>query len=182
MPKSIFYHVSGTFLRNAADETNPVVIDEIFEDNNPIVAREKAFCCFQNYVDVFLESRGKRYVSHKQTIRELQDFLNSYKPYQYSKIGKLKIETDWDTGAEIYLVTSPETYTTVEGKKVYLNKKLIHYIDKQMILEYEQTVFENLVYEYELYRQNGWEYKNHVTLCNGRRYLNTPINFNQTRK
>ena len=178
MQKGILYHLTGTFLRNAADETNPVVIDEIFKDDNPIVAREKAFGCYQNYVDVFLESRGKRCTSHVETIRELQDFLNSRKSPHYSIIGK--IETDADIGAEIYLVTSPETYTTVEGKTVYLNKKLIHYIDKQMIMEYKQTVFENLVYEYELYRKNGWECGNHVTICRGRHYLNTPIIYTET--
>jgi len=180
--KKIFYHLTGTFLRNAADETNPVVIDEVFVDDNPIAAREKAFGCYQNYIDVFLESRGKRYVAHVQTISELQDFLNSRKPPQYSKIGNLKMETDWDIGAEIYLVETPETYTTVEGRTVYIHKKLIHYIDKQMKVEYKHTIFNNLAYEYGLYRQNGWDCKNHVTVCRNVYYLKTPIDFNKSRK
>ena len=104
--KKIFYYLTGTFLRNVADETNPVVIDEVFENDNP----------------------------------------------------------------------------TVEGRTIYLNKKLIYYIDKQMKVKYKHDIFSNLVYEYGLYRQNVWDCKNHIAICRKVQYLKTPIDFNKSRK
>lgn len=61
--------------RTVANELNPVEVNEIFKNENPIIAREQAFNFYQDYIDVLLESKGKSYISHEETEKELQDFL-----------------------------------------------------------------------------------------------------------
>lgn len=151
-----FYQVKGVFFRRVADEYNPVVIDEIFKNNQPHLARQKAFALYQNYIEVLLESRGKEYISHKATILELQDFFNSYR--QTKTIAGCEVEADFDKFLAIYLVELPETYTTLEGETDFKSKKLIHCIDKHLPSEYADLLLENLKYERKLYSQNGFEY------------------------
>lgn len=79
MKSKIFYHLKGTMFRSKKNETNLIEINEIFEDENPIIAREKAFNAYQNYIDVFLQAKEKEYISYEQTVIELKDFTSSYK-------------------------------------------------------------------------------------------------------
>jgi hypothetical protein len=188
MQHTLFYQVKGIFFRRMADENNPVVINKVFKDNNPIVAREKAFDYYQNYIELFLESVGKTYVSHEQTIADLQDFLNSYQPVK--TVAGMEMESDFDKGAAIYLIESPETYTTVEGETVFTNKKLIHYIDKNINIDYKQ-LSDSLCWEYYIYEKQKYDCKDyikhyqhitrdslgHIKHYEKFLYLNTPINF-----
>ena len=55
----IFYIVSGEVYRSKGNTDNPIEIHEEFRDVEPIVAREKAFSYYQNYIDVFLKAKRK---------------------------------------------------------------------------------------------------------------------------
>ncbi len=57
----------------------PIENQKEFKDENPIVAREKAFDYLQNYVDVLLQSLGTEYTSDKQARKELRAFTQ-YEP------------------------------------------------------------------------------------------------------
>lgn len=152
-----FYQVKGTFIRQVGNEDNPVVIDEVFKDDDPIVARRKAYDFYQNYIELFLESKNKRYISHAETVRELQDFLNSYQ--QAANTEDWEIEMDFDKGLVIYLIESPETYTTLEGEVIFVNKKVLHYIDKDPVIKYKDLLLANLKYESKHIKQKSRESK-----------------------
>ena len=125
MKSKIFYQLKGTMFRSKNNETNFIEINEIFVDESPIVAREKAFNTYQNYIDVFLQAKEKEYISHEQTVIELKDFTSSYKR-EFLKFGNEiidEIDLDFDKGLNIYMVyqNSP-IFKTVEGEVIYENK------------------------------------------------------------
>ena len=78
--------------RSRGNDTNLIEVNEIFKDDNPIIAREKAFKCFQNYIDVFLDSKGLQYISHEETERVLHDFFNSHEKKYFKLEGKYTLK------------------------------------------------------------------------------------------
>lgn len=45
-----------------------IVFEDKFENENPIVAREKAFNHYQNYIDVLLQGNEKTYTAYIYTV------------------------------------------------------------------------------------------------------------------
>ena len=164
MKAKFFYLVTGTMFRNKNDETNLIQVHEIFKDDNPIVARENAFKFYQNYLDVFLESRGEIYTTHEKAVSVLYDFMNSNKTGVF-KIGNNEVidnlHVDFDKGLNICLVMSnSKTITFSGGGKVYLEAHPIHYIDNKFI-DSKMNVLDALEFEYSLYVKYKYDYKNH---------------------
>jgi hypothetical protein len=189
MKSKIFYQLKGTMFRSKKNETNLIEINEIFEDENPIIAREKAFNTYQNYIDVFLQGKEKEYISYEQTVIELEDFTSSYKR-EFVKIGNeiiTEIDVDFDKGLSIYMVygNSP-IYQTVEGEKNYENKLLIHFIENKLS-DLVWNVLDNLFEEFKVYELNKYNFKNYKVEIetadpfsnesNIKDYLETPIDF-----
>jgi hypothetical protein len=189
MKPKIFYHLKGTMFRSKGNETDLVEINEIFKNENPIIARENAFKTYQNYIDVFLQANNKQYISYEQTVIELQDFTNSYKR-EYWKIGNeiiSEIDLDFDKGLNLYMVyeNSP-IYQTVEGEKIYENKLLIHFIENKLS-DFVWNVLDNLFEEFKVYKMNKYDFKNYKieietadpfsNETNVKDYLETPIDF-----
>ena len=190
MPPKFFYYIRGTMFRSKGSENNLVEVSEVFKDDNPIVAREKAFRVYQNYIDVFLDSKGKSYVSHEETEKVLKDFVSSYRR-DFVKIGEqaigdLEIDVDYDKGMNIFLVMSDSpTLTTREGELYFEDKRLIHYIGNGF-MDFKAEVFESLCFEYSLYQKYGYDmmdYKRDYNISSSakivsiRSILETPINF-----
>jgi hypothetical protein len=189
MSNKILYQLKGTMFRSKKNETNPIEINEIFEDDNPIIAREKVFNAYQNYIDVFLQGKEKEYISYEQTVIELQDFTNSYKR-EFVKIGNeiiAEIDVDFDKGLSIYMVhkNSP-TFVTLEGEKIYENKLLIHFIENKLS-DLVWNILDNLFEEFKVYELNKYNFKNYKieietadpfsNESNVKDYLETPIDF-----
>ena len=189
MKSKILYQLKGTMFRSKKNETNLIEINELFEDENPIVAREKVFNAYQSYIDVFLQGKDKEYISYEQTVIELQDFTSSYKR-EFLKIGNEiidEIDVDFDKGLSIYMVyeNSP-TFVTLEGEKIYENKLLIHFIESKLT-DLVWNALDNLFKEFEVYKQNKYAFKNYKTEIetadpfsdesNVKEYLKTPIDF-----
>lgn len=189
METKIFYQLKGTMFRSRGKETNFIEIDKTFKDENPIIAREQAFNTYQNYIDVFLQSKEKEYISYEQTVIEIQDFTSSYKR-EFVKIGNEiidEIDVDFDKGLSIYMVyeNSP-TFVTLEGEKIYENKLLIHFIEKKLS-DLVWNVLDNLFKEFQVYKQNKYDFKNYKTEIETadpfsnetkvKEYLTTPIDF-----
>ena len=189
MKSKILYQLKGTMFRSKKNETNLIEINELFEDENPIVAREKVFNAYQSYIDVFLQGKDKEYISYEQTVIELQDFTSSYKR-EFLKIGNEiidEIDVDFDKGLSIYMVyeNSP-TFVTLEGEKIYENKLLIHFIESKLT-DLVWNALDNLFKEFEVYEQNKYAFKNYKTEIetadlfsnetNVKEYLRTPIDF-----
>lgn len=189
MKSKIFYQLKGTMFRSKKNERNLIEINEIFEDKNPIIAREKAFKAYQNYIDVFLQGKEKEYISYEQTVIELQDFTNSYKR-EFVKIGNEiidEIEVDFDKGLSIYMVSENSPfYRTVEGEVIYENKLLIHFLENKLS-DLVWNVLDNLFEEFKVYELNKYDFKNYKieietadpfsNESNVKDYLDTPIDF-----
>jgi hypothetical protein len=164
MKAKFFYLVTGTMFRYKNDETNLIQVHEIFKNDNPIIARENAFTYYQNYIDVFLESRGEVYDTHEKTVNVLQDFLNSHKDKSF-RIGNEiiidKLHVDFDKGLYICLVMSnSKTITLSGGGKVYLEIHPIHYIDNKFI-DSKMNVLDALQFEYSLFTKYKYDIKNY---------------------
>ena len=190
MPPKFFYYIRGTMFRSKGSENNLVEVSEVFRDDNPIVAREKAFRVYQNYIDVLLESKGKSYVSHEETESVLKDFVSSYRrdfvKIGGQAIGDLEIDVDYDKGMNIFLVMADSpTLTTREGELYFEDKRLIHYIGNGF-MDFKAEVFESLSFEYSLYQKYGYDimdYKRDYNTSGSakkvsiRSILETPISF-----
>ena len=160
-----FYHVKGTLFRSKNNHDNLIEVNEIFRNESPIIARQNAFNYYQNYIDVFLQSKGEKYISHEETIRRLFDFVKSDQK-QYAKIGTHIIDTidaDFDKGLSIYLVMeNTKVFTTLEGETCYENKHLIHCLNNDLH-DYVSTspyIIKGLTYEYKLYKKQGYDMAN----------------------
>lgn len=96
-----------------------------------------------------------------------------------------EIEMDW-VGLTLYLVESEsDIYITLEGEKIYNQKKTLYYFDKD-IFQYERIIFNSLKYEYALYQKNHYAcdgFKEMYEITNSKGVtekiviLKTPINF-----
>ena len=191
MAAKFFYLVSGTLFRSKADENNPIKIFEVFKDDNPIIAREKAFRFYQNYIDVFLESKGRTYVSYEESVIALQDFVNSYQR-KFATIGghvldEMEIHVDFDKGLNIFMILSDSEPLTLPSGELYFDDSYhIHYINNEF-MDLKREVFSNLRHEYSLYEKYGYDIKtnkrefNVAGLLKNPKMLSvleTPINFN----
>jgi hypothetical protein len=153
----MFYIIRGEAYRSKGNTENPIEIYEEFKDDNPIIAREKSFRFYQNFVDVFLDSKEKSYISHEQVEIDLQDFFNSYKKEQ-----SIWGEIDPDIGVSIQIsIVHDDTivHTFKSGMRVYEGEEVIHGIDKNNDAS-KENYFKNLIFEYSLYKKNGYEMKN----------------------
>lgn len=160
MSSKFFYHVQGTMFRSKENESDLIEVNEVFKDEDPIISREKAFKHFHSYIEVFLDSKGKQYVSHDETVKDLQDFVNSYKKKHFQLSGNLideiGIDVDFDKGLNIFLVV--EKSKQENGQTIFEDRFLIHRIDNQLNNLYIE-IFVALCKEFELYEKNGFNYK-----------------------
>ena len=143
--------------RSKGDDTNLIEVNEIFKDENPITARKNAFKYYQNYIDVFLDSKGLQYISHEETERVLQDFFNSHEK-KYFKLGDDivdEINVDFDKGLSVYLVM--ENSKLSQGQTMFEGRMVIHYIDNQSV-DIHDHVFNALLQEFALYEKYGYDY------------------------
>ena len=146
--------------RSKGNDTNLIEVNEIFKYENPITARENAFKCYQNYIDVFLDSNGLQYISHEETERVLHDFFNSHKK-KYFKLGVDivdEINVDFDKGLTVYLVM--ENSKLSQGQNLFEDRLVIHYIDNQS-LDLHDHVLNALLQEFSLYEKYGYDYKDY---------------------
>jgi len=113
------YLLQGTLFRTQSKLYDLIEINEIFQDINPILARDQVFSKYQSYVDVFLESQGLVYESNNQVGKELAIFINSHQEqYAFNNPVLGQFDVDFDKGLFIYLVTDPmDVFTTLEGEK-----------------------------------------------------------------
>lgn len=147
-----FYLLNGTIFSTPEDSSNLLEINEVFREESLIDARRKAFNKFQSYLDVFLESLGFAYTSYEDTVKKLNDFVDSHRIEYAGNIPELgQLELDFDKGLFLYLVTDPsDTYTTKEGKLIYNKKYLVHFFNNNFD-NYWRAAFNDLKEEYAFY-------------------------------
>jgi hypothetical protein len=185
-----FYLLKGTLYRSTENPNDLIEINEIFQDDNPIEARERALVVYQNYVDVLLQAINIDYENHNEARKVLSNFLNQkVQPTQKSYIinnltidetDVSTIEYDFDKGISLYLVMADsKTFTTFEGELIYDNKMLIHDLNSELTGAREH-ISSSLIKEFELYKKYGYDCKDYATsvkMIDDRMILRTPMVF-----
>lgn len=165
-------------------------IEKIFENENPIIAREKAFRFYQNWIDVLLESKNQEYVSDKETRRELQSFIQKDK--------KIKLNTDVNiiefsldslgNGIGVYLVVDKiadagNWSCTVDAGAELLIHGIGNIFEKYMS---EKYLIDRLVISlsteleyYQHYNYNTLNQEKEITYCMWMIYHDGDINIDQ---
>lgn len=106
MGVSIHYKVKAKLIRFIKDGVIDFFeINEKFENDNPIEAREQAFLFYQNNIDVLLQGVDKIYISDKQTRVDLNSFVDSGRIAKQEGIFEgLKIAESYGNGIGVYMV------------------------------------------------------------------------------
>lgn len=104
MNAPFYYKVKAKLIRFAEDsKIDFLEFEDRFEDEDPIVARGKAFEHYQNYIDVLLEGKGLTYTSDKQAREDLKSFIDPG-TRTYLKIGDKDIELKDSFGIGVFLI------------------------------------------------------------------------------
>lgn len=123
-----------------------------FENESPIVARHLAFEHYQNYIDVLMQAKHKKYHSDKQAREELKSFIDPGTKTKI-KIGENEVEFSdaFGNGIGIYMIVNKpipdESNGDKEGEDVFIHG--IGYIN-YLGLDTESLIY-NLEKEYNYY-------------------------------
>ena len=189
MKPQYHYLLTGTLYRRPNSTDNLIEVNEEFNNDNLWEARQRAFTCYQNYIDVFLQSQNAVYISHEETKRLLSDFVSSHQEESF-KMGDnsiAPIDVDFPIGLSIYLIyKNSQTSTTREGEPIYSVKFLMHRIDNGFT-DHTPYIFNNLLSEHEIYQKLKIDTIEHEEIiffyendkeAKNATILPTPINFN----
>lgn len=163
MAVGFHYVVKAKLIRyKSADEIKFLEIEEVFKNETPILSREAAFNFYQNYIDVLLEGKGKKYFSDSQAREELKTFISTGTTTKV-KFGDKEFEFDdsQGNGIGVFLVVDVpqekkiETLSLNEGDEF-----LIHGIGN-LIGGSDNTdyVIGDLEQEFELYEHFKYDTK-----------------------
>jgi hypothetical protein len=161
---TLYYLVKGCLYRSKDNEENFIEINKVFKNDSPILARERAFEVYQNYIDVLLESKGLTYENHRDAVVATQDFIKGESTTKNNFIEGVfgDIHHDFDKGISVYMVMSnSKTFTTLEGELIYEDKILIHDLNSE-INGLKEAMYQGLTQEYELYKQQGYDCKDYT--------------------
>lgn len=97
-----------------------------FENESPIAAREAAFNYYQNYIDVLLESKQKKYQSDKQAREELKSFIETGTKKKIEIGGEIiEWNATYGNGIGVFLVPNESIgeypYEREKGKELYIH-------------------------------------------------------------
>lgn len=172
------------FIKNG--EINFIEVNEKFENSNPIIAREEAFRYYQNYIDVLLEGKGKKYYNDNQARKELTSFIDPGTTSKF-KIGEeeFEISDSLGNGIGVYLVIDkPMQDNSIEDKVG--DEYLIHGIGS-IGRDDPQGLMDGLNEEFCYYEHYGYDIKDYKKTVNFYEYdieeselndiLDTPFNW-----
>lgn len=163
MKAGFHYVVKAKLIRyKSADEIKFLEIEEEFKNESPIVARGAAFNFYQNYIDILLQGKGKKYISDKQAREELNSFIETGTKTK-TKFGDQEFEFDdsLGNGIGVFLVVDipkEESHELLPLKKN--DEFLIHGIGK-LIGGWHDTdsLIHDLDREFELYEHYNYDTK-----------------------
>jgi hypothetical protein len=126
---SFHYIVRAKLIRRlkAEGEIEFLEVEDKFENTNPIVARNSAFKHYQNYLEVFLEAKGKQYNSDKQAREDIDSLISKSTVTKLIMGGReLNLIDSFDNGIGIFLVIdelNPEVQATSEkvGDEIFIH-------------------------------------------------------------
>ena len=144
MKASFHYVVKAKLIRLIKEnEIDFFEVEEKFENENPIIAREKAFNHYQNLIDVLLQGKNKKYFSDKQARAELTSFID---PGTKTKIqiGDKEIEfsDSFGNGIGVFIVIDKPMIDKIG------DEYLIHGIGRMSCSDDPQSLMDGLNHEY----------------------------------
>jgi hypothetical protein len=154
----MFYIIRGEVYLPAEHTNETLEIFEEFHDSNPIFARTKAFIYYQNYIDIFLESKAKKYLSHEQAEVDLQDFFNSQ-----NRSKELKNPEFGDYGMCIqisFVYDDSIVHTLKNGINIYKGEEVIHGIHNKKE-DLRKIYLRNLKLEFNYYKKHNYDFENY---------------------
>ncbi|MFY8187227.1 MAG: helix-turn-helix domain-containing protein [Flavobacterium sp.] len=165
------YVVKAKLIRHiqGSGEIEFLQFEDQFENENPIIARNLAFKHYQNYIDVLLEAKQKKYYSDSQARIDLYSFID---PGTKTKIqiGEREVEFSdaFGNGIGIFLVVD-----TPKPDKIYDDKKgeeiFIHGIGNISYLNEPNSLIAELEREFEYFKFNNYDTQVHereIVFCN----------------
>lgn len=160
MKAAFHYIVKAKVIRQTeGNELDFAEINESFENENPIIARDAAFRFYQSWIDILLQSKNKEYVSDIEARKDLISFIDSSVSTKlYS--GDTEIEFSKNSlgnGIGVFFVPDIEIDVSYSGRIVAGDELLIHGIgnfgrkymldDNVCILSSEVEYYKHFNYE-----------------------------------
>jgi len=138
-----FYLLKGTLLKDTESRTEEFSVFETFRHDNPLCARTQAFDRFQSYLDVLLQYKHQRFITHQDSIEILQSFMNN-------RDSSVSLSNN-DMGLFLYMVKGDSQLMYKSDSTVdYSNKLMIHCFGNNYETM-EEYVLNALIYEYKLF-------------------------------
>ncbi|WP_375579369.1 ATP-binding protein [Marivirga tractuosa] len=162
MKGAIHYVVKAKLIRLVkGNEIDFLEFEEKFENEYPIVARENAFRHYQNFIDVLLEGKNKKYSSDKQARVELNSFIDPGTSTKV-KIGEKEIEfsDSFGNGIGVFMVIDQPIKDKIFDDKVG-EEFLIHGIGRISFSDDPQSLMDALNHEFLYYEQLNYDTKNY---------------------
>lgn len=163
MKATVHYIVKTRLIRSINDgEIDFIQSIKKFEDPNPIVAREKAFTWYQNYIDVLLQGKGVIYSNDRRAREKMLSYIQPGDDDAYGRgIGvylvlDIPIEED-------FLKLPDELSESLRDKPG--EELLIHGIG-QFVSNSPQTFMDNLNTEMSYYKASEYETRSYERMVN----------------
>ena len=155
-------------------------ISKVFENENPLIAREEAFRFYQSWIDILLESKEKKYLTDIEARKELMTFIDINKPVKiYSGEAEIEFnESSIGNGVGVFFVPDKVIDVSYSGRIIEGDELLIHGIgnfgrpymidDNVIILSCEAEYYKHFKYEtnnkeieinycFRMSYDDGWE-------------------------
>jgi hypothetical protein len=175
----IRYRVHGLLYKPGKPTTDLITVDRFFEEDEPIIAREKAFTFFQDYIEVLLQSLGKKYISYEQAINDLQPFVSTNEPIKniifFGQTADM--DPDYNKGLFIQFMSSEGDYFNISfHEEISSDYCEIHCIAKEVEQHYDSLAV-SLQYEYRVYEKYNLTCDNENPKMGY--ILDTPLNYQE---
>lgn len=161
MKAAFHYTVKAKLIRFIKDGVIDFIeFNEPFENEIPIIAREQAFKIYQNYIDVLLQGKNKKYISDKQARADLISFIDTGTSSKI-KVGEKEFEfsDSYGNGIDVYLIIDQPMEDDIIDDNVG-DEYLIHGIGN-ISREDPQGLMDGLNHEYWYYKHYGYDTKNY---------------------
>lgn len=162
MKAAIHYTVKIKLIRPSEDDTIDFIESEQeFKDDSPIIARENAFRYYQNYIDVLLQGKNKKYISDKETRKELQSFIDHATSTKVKIFDhEYELNDSYSNGIGIFMVIDTPIEDKIFNDKIE-DEFLIHAIGRLGWSEDPQYLMDALNHEYLYYEHFNYSTKNY---------------------
>lgn len=186
MAAAFHYLVKAKLIRFIDNrEIDFIQLNEKFVNINPIEAREQAFNYYQNYIDVLLEAKGRRYQSDKDARENLDSFIDpgTITKKLYKEV-ELELSDSFGNGIGVYMVIDQTIPDEIFDDKVG-DEHLIHgighigygYQGFMDGLSHEFCYYEHFKYDVKNYKQIIDFYEYDVDVTEAIEILKTPVDW-----